>query len=290
MDREPTVPVGPLAGALVVVAHPDDEILWLAPAVAQAAMIVAALPGHAHEPSITQGREAVRIAYPVGPFEFLPLVSAGVYKRSDWLRRVPAEHGVTLKPDCPVATASRYRDNYSALVELLEPYVKQYPVVYTHNPWGEYGHEEHVQVSNAILALAQRHGCSVWAWDGFPERRLWGQGMRLRTDYFTGRTATLPRRQLDVDSPLYRQVRELYIANGAWTWDQGYDPPPVSSYLQLAREGEVLITPRDRPEWARPLGIAAYGSLEAGRQGRALWARAAREGRRLLSGATALKH
>ncbi len=273
----------------MVVAHPDDEILWLAPAVAHAAMVLAALPGHAHDPSITHGREAVRAAYPVGPFEFLPLVSAGVYKRSDWLRRTPTQDGVTLRPDCPLPNASRYRDNYPALLELLEPYVVGHPVVYTHNPWGEYGHEEHVQVSNAVVALAQRHGASVWAWDGFPEHRLWGDGMRLRTDYFTGRTAGLPRRDLDVDSRLYRQVRELYIANGSWTWDQGYDPPPVSTYLQLVREGEVLISRQDRPSWSRSLGIAAYGALEIGRQGTALSARAARKGRRLLRSATAAK-
>jgi hypothetical protein len=113
--------------------------------------------------------------------------------------------------------------------------------------------------------------------------------MRLRTDYFSGRTASLPRRDLDVDSPLYRQVRELYIANGSWTWDQGYDPPPVSTYLQLVREGEVLISPRDRPSWSKSLGIAAYGALDVGRQGWALSARAARKGRRLLRSATAPK-
>ena len=40
-----------------MVAHPDDEILWLAPAVANAATIIAALPGHADDPAVTRGRE-----------------------------------------------------------------------------------------------------------------------------------------------------------------------------------------------------------------------------------------
>jgi len=91
----------PEGGPLVVVAHPDDEILWLAPAVANAAMIIAALPAHADGPAVTRGRGLVRAHYPVGPFEFLPLRSAGVYQRSDWRRRRPMEQGVSLKTRLP---------------------------------------------------------------------------------------------------------------------------------------------------------------------------------------------
>jgi len=142
------------------------------------------------------------------------------------------------------------------LLELLRPYLDQHHVVFTHNPWGEYGHEEHVQVSNAVVSLASRHQCSVWAWDGFQERRLLSEDMRLRTEYFGPRTSSLPRQRLRVDSSLYDSVRGLYLANGAWTWDSTYEPPPSSTYIQLVREGEVLIGPADASRRARSLSAA----------------------------------
>ena len=70
---------------LVVVAHPDDEILWLSPLVPRAATVLAALPIHAGKVAITHGRELVRANYPLKNFEFLPLREAGAYRRSDWV-------------------------------------------------------------------------------------------------------------------------------------------------------------------------------------------------------------
>jgi LmbE family N-acetylglucosaminyl deacetylase len=253
-----------------VVAHPDDEILWLAPAVAKATTIIAALATHSSAPNVTRGRELVRASYPV-PFQFLGLREAGVYRRSDWLRRSPSEHGVTLSESCPPERAALYAENYSSMLELLDPYVSRHPVIYTHNPWGEYGHEEHVQVSNAVQALAKRHGCTVWVWDGFQQGELLRQGMRLRSDYFAGRTAPLPSRALTVDSSLYREVRQLYVSHGSWTWDDLYEPPPVSKYLQLVRQGEVLLTPRMSPHWSRSARIVGRSAIvRAGRARRLL--------------------
>jgi hypothetical protein len=267
---------------LVVVAHPDDEIIWLAPATAHAATIIAAFPIHADDPAITNGRDFVLAHYPVGGFEFLPLREAGVYRQSDWLRRAPAPYGVTLSARCPVGRARRYLANYDALLELIEPYVRRHAVIYTHNPWGEYGHEEHVQVSNVVTSLARRYGCSVWAWDGLPERRLLRLGMRLRSDFYGQRPLTLPRTELEVDASLYRSIRQLYLSQGAWTWDWGYEPPALSTYIQLVRQGEVLLTPQISAQWSRPLGIASYRAVEPARSACLMLARAARAAERRI--------
>ena len=125
------------------------------------------------------------------------------------------------------------------------------------------------------MSLASRHGCSVWAWDGFQERRLLSEDMRLRTDYFGARTSSLPTQQLRVDSSLFGSVRDLYLANGAWTWDSTYEPPPSSTYIQLVREGEVLIRPADAPRRGRSLRIAGRSALRAARRGGRLARRAA---------------
>jgi hypothetical protein len=83
-----------------------------------------------------------------------------------------------LTPDasCPLEHASLYRNDFGAMLELPEPYVRRHPAIYTHNTWGEYGHEEHIQVRNAVQALAQHHLCSVPAWTVSMSGSSWQTG------------------------------------------------------------------------------------------------------------------
>jgi hypothetical protein len=231
-----------MARILVVVAHPDDEALWFAPLLRMAATVLAALPVHAYDEVISRGRERVRAEYPVDTFDFLPLRSAGVYRQSDWRRREPVEHGVMLRSACASDRARAYHDNYALLLQALEPYVCTHDVVFSHNPWGEYGHEEHIQVCHAVMAVAKRHHRSVWAWDGLPVRLLLSDGMRLRSDFYGLRTRHLPRLVLDTDLALFSEIRRLYQSHLAWTGSDTYDPPAPSEYIQLMRDGEVLLT------------------------------------------------
>ena len=248
MNHPPAHLEGPVPeDVLVVVAHPDDEILWLSPVVGHAAVIVAALPVQPTNAALSQARELLREQYPVERFEYLPLQGSAVFHHSDWLRRRPVDYGVTLGPSCPPERAQAYRGNYPALLAALEPYVREHHEIFTHNPWGEYGHEEHVQVSNAVVHLAQRHGASVWSWDGFSPRQLLAYEMRLRNDYFRRGTRSLPRLRLRNDIALYANVKRLYQDHEAWTWDPGYELPTMADYIQLVRAGERLLRPRPRP-------------------------------------------
>jgi LmbE family N-acetylglucosaminyl deacetylase len=228
--------------ALVVVAHPDDETLWLQPWLAPDAEIVVAFPDHPRDPSVTAGREAVRGEFPLGRMEFLPLHSLDVLGRSDWRRRRPTREGVELRRDCPDELRRRYAENHAALCELLATRIGKGSVVYTHNPWGEYGHEEHIQVCRAVLDVASAARASVWAWDGLSPAELVRSSMRLRADYYGGELHRLPRERRTTDRAVFAELRELYQRHGAWTWLADYQPPDQVDYVELMHDGEQLIT------------------------------------------------
>jgi len=248
---------------VVVVAHPDDEVLWLAAVLPRASKILVALPGNAVDARLERARTEVQASYPVAGLEFLPLSSAGVYKQSDYLRRRLSDYGVTLKTSCPRDRADHYISNFSLIAEGLESCIAPSSTVFTHNPWGEYGHEEHIQVSRAVLGLVERHGLSVWAWEGFSKNDQLASGVRTRADYFReGMIASLPSIELEVDLDLFRRIRELYMKHHAWTWDDDYLPPSPSRYVQLAHDGIVIVEQR-RPPRMRQAHIA--GQLITGR-------------------------
>ena len=185
---------------LIVVAHPDDEVLWLSPLLPQATHVLASYAVAGLDPALTKGRELVRDSFPFSGFQFLGLQQADVYGQSDFLSRVPVDHGVRLMRSCRPERAERYRSNYSALLAAVDPYLGPQTDIYTHNPWGEYGHEEHIQVNHAMVTLAQRRGCSVWAWDGFSSHELVSRDVWLRADYFPDEvTGAAPSLELDVD-------------------------------------------------------------------------------------------
>jgi LmbE family N-acetylglucosaminyl deacetylase len=256
MSRQPPPDHDFGPGLLVVVAHPDDEVLWLGAVLPRASKIVAALPGHIIRVELASARRKLHESYPIPGLEFLALSSAGVAGQSDRLRPGLVDHGVSLADSCPADRAEHYRSNFARLVDALDPYVADSSTVFTHNPWGEYGHEEHIQVSRAVLLLAQRHRRSVWAWEGFSKRYQLANRTRTRADYFPDDVvAALPSIELEVDLDLFRQVRDLYLRHGAWTWANDYLPASPSRYVQLAREGTGLVR-QARPPKLREARIA----------------------------------
>lgn len=52
----------------------------------------------------------------------------------------------------------RYSANAETLRGILSTELQEHPVVFTHNPWGEYGHEEHIQVFVTVRGVSERIG------------------------------------------------------------------------------------------------------------------------------------
>jgi hypothetical protein len=230
---------------IVVVAHPDDEVLWLSAALPFATAILAAFVETPGDPQLTAKRALVLNDYPLDSFAYLGLRHAVEYAQSDFLSRAPVEHGVTLMRSCPPEQAALYRSNYFALIKAVEPYVTEGVDIYTHNPWGEYGHEEHIQVNHAMVAVAKRHKCSVWVWDGLSTEELESKRVLLRSDWYPDvRLRDVPAMDLGVDVRQFEQLRTLYQRHGAWTYGDDYKPPNPSRFIQMVRSGEVLLSAR----------------------------------------------
>ncbi|MCP5180437.1 MAG: PIG-L family deacetylase [Pseudomonadales bacterium] len=205
-----------LADAVLVVAHPDDEILWFSSLVRRVSKVVICYLATPGDEACTDARRAVEAVFPLENAVFLGLTESMGFLAADWRYPQASPSGLVLggtgeRPVLPAFNPDLYRQNAITLHERLRDLLQEAPVVITHNPWGEYGHEEHVQVHRVVTALGEECGFEVW-FDNYASDR--SAALMART--LAGRkllyesAPTSPESVADIEA-LYRRL-------GCWTW------------------------------------------------------------------------
>jgi LmbE family N-acetylglucosaminyl deacetylase len=112
--------------------------------------------------------------------------------------------------------ASSYRQSFERLRATLEPRLARFDRVVTHNPWGEYGHEDHAQLSRVVEAVAEQRGFEVWCSNYCGSRAL----------HLAEASMQEPNRdyvRLSTNKRLAHQLRDLYVDEMCWTYAAGYE-------------------------------------------------------------------
>jgi hypothetical protein len=94
---------------------------------------------------------------------------------------------------------------------------------YAHNPWGEYGHPDHAQVSRVTTTLGAQLGFRTH-FSNYVARR----SMRVASRFLPGLTKDVV---LEPDRALADRVKAVYVEHGCWTWHAGYAPPETEAFL-----------------------------------------------------------
>lgn len=222
----PSWPDGPLA---VVAAHPDDETLWLSSVLARAAKIIFCFGDPYERPKKAAARRKAVAALPLHGLVDLALPESGAGFSVDWRNPRITATGLAITD---AAAAARYDANYAALAERLRPLLADMRHVFTHNPWGEYGHAEHVQVHRAVTALQQELGFTLWFSNYAGKASL--PLARLVDARWSMRLAVPP------DRALAHRLRDIYRRHGAWTWSRWHRWPEEETLYVLAADGHAL--------------------------------------------------
>ncbi|WP_448585348.1 hypothetical protein [Thermaurantiacus sp.] len=257
-----------LDGCTIVVAHPDDELLWAGSLVDRAAAILVCYGDVPGNPAIGAGRRALAARLDLGNAHFLLLPEPGSFDRALWPD--PEETAFGLRLRAAPARARAYRQSFGALAAALRPRLAGAGVVVTHNPWGEYGHEDHVQVLRVVEALQPALGFRIFVscYAGPKAAGLMARNL--------GRLgAATP--ELAIDPDRMASLRQTYLDTGTWTWRADYRWPETERFFALRPPGApaqpgahhrlTLIEQAFRPQplWQRE--IARYRSALARRLG-----------------------
>jgi len=125
-----------LRNACIVVAHPDDEVLWFSSLVARVAETFICYLGNPNRPALGRGRRSALEQPPLDGFTCLGLDEADVYDLARWPFPTPSPVGLALEHAKDELVLDRYQDNFFRLTEALSSSLAGFDTVFTHNPWG----------------------------------------------------------------------------------------------------------------------------------------------------------
>jgi hypothetical protein len=215
-----------LRDSVIVVAHPDDEILWFSSLLKRVNHIVFCFSDEMADPEFGARRRKTVENYPLENSSFLDLAAMGVQRPQSFVRPRFSEYGIQIVGSDRLYTAHvrKYKENYQDMRDKLVGMLSQYRNVFTHNPWGEYGHEEHVQVHRVICDLQDKAGYDIW-YSSYCSTRTVGlidQGACVAGNI------TLPP---DVDTA--ETLMQMYERNGCWTWYTPWTWPKQETFFRL---------------------------------------------------------
>lgn len=203
-----------LPRATLVVAHPDDEVLFFSSILSRVERVIVCLPEDEQRTEQTRARRRVAAAYPRGGVDLLALETPGATPFQ--VLDTETEFGVEIRD----ARARARYERASLLVRAeLSERLSGSRVVFTHNPWGEYGHADHVLVHRAVSSVAAQHGFEIWCPNYVSARSLRPAILRIARRDFG------PPVELRTDIELANRVKQLYVQESCWTVAAGFDWP-----------------------------------------------------------------
>ncbi len=236
----------------VVAAHPDDEILWLSSAMAAAEPIVLCYGAPFGKPEKAAARRRAVANLRLPALVDLAIPESGTRQLVDWRRPVMTQTGMDIADG---AARQRYDENFNTLRAKLRPVLAGCADVYTHNPWGEYGHPEHIQVYRAVTALQAELGYTVW-FSNYTSKLTWALARQLGAQ-----ACWAEKRVVRPDLAIARRLRWVYLRHRAWTWALSHRwPPEETMYAQPPGRdrsgwhtlaGEILLDVEGLRWWPR---------------------------------------
>ena len=175
---------------------------------------------------VTAGRKALKFSHPLNNIKFLDITESKVHDNRSFKYRKVTREGVEVYSD-----SMSYSSNFEVLIEQLRLELVKGDTIFTHNPWGEYGHAEHVQVFRAITSLIEELNLNVFV-NGYVGDKTF-EFMSNHYSLFSSESFIA-----HSNNELGQEIKQIYIFNNCWTWSNDYQWPPTEIFYRLLRTPE----------------------------------------------------
>ncbi len=213
-----------IKNGILIVSHPDDECLFASSILDKVSTLIICFENLPFENKITFGRKNSTKNYPLKKLTLINLCLSQANKSfipNNWF---------SIKDDCYGIRGGykekSYRRNFKTLLFELRKYIPPNSTLISHNPWGEYGHEEHCQLFKVVFKIAKETNSDFYVsgYCGnlsiyFAKRKL----HLLNEEYSKFKT----------NKKLFSKLKNHYFKNGCWTWYKDYDLPSFEIFFKV---------------------------------------------------------
>jgi hypothetical protein len=233
---------------VLVFAHPDDEVLWASSMLMKASKIITCFLDSPDDTKVSSGRRKAIKSYPLDNFINLEFKETGVFRSSDWRNPVDTEHGVLC--------ATNYRDYakaFDAIKSKLLSLISKGQTIVTHNPWGEYGHEEHILVYKVIQDISSELNLNILVSGYVSNRSLYLMNNHIGEigdKYF----------YKEPDHEMGAVLKQFYQNCNCWTMPDDYQWPPHEIFYEIVNYGNLGADPHMRA--TIPMNIILFNQVE----------------------------
>jgi LmbE family N-acetylglucosaminyl deacetylase len=195
--------------SILIAAHPDDEVLFFSSIMDKVDQVVFCFLENGTNFHLAAGREKSLREHPLKNISCLGLKESRIFWKVDWQNPTITEYG--MKEAATTVPDTQYMNNYHALKTCLRKRLEGCSNVVTHNPWGEYGHAEHVQIYRVVRQLQEEMGFALW-FSNYCSNKSFVLMLRYvcgyNSDYIT----------LPTNKEASSRIRSIYERNSCWTW------------------------------------------------------------------------
>ena len=209
--------------SILIAAHPDDEILWFSSILEHVDKVLFCYSDCDKMPHWGVSRKKVISLHPVRNVSSLSMKESSVFDYADWENPELSKLGI--KIFCNNVSSQIYQENYYNLIDILRNKLINYDNVFTHNPWGEYGNEEHIQLYTIVKQLQEEIKFTIWFSNYCSNKSMTLMNRclsELNFDYF----------QMKTNKQLASQVKRLYQDNECWTWYDDWEWVDDEAFLK----------------------------------------------------------
>ncbi|MDA1068219.1 MAG: hypothetical protein O3C43_17155 [Verrucomicrobia bacterium] len=203
--------ISKLRNSVLVVAHPDDEVLWFSSLLKKIDKVIIIFKDFYPRPEIGEQRAK---AIAKLPFEvvWLAIPEAGTYGLGNWEQPELSPFGLIVEDAASTTKITEdYERNFHDIHTQLKKHLSSDMTVFTHNPWGEYGHPDHVQTYRIIESLRANLEFHLYV-----SSYASSKSMSLVQYYAdTGVQEPITGR---IDSTNCNQIADSYKQHDCWTW------------------------------------------------------------------------
>lgn len=239
--------------SLIVASHPDDEILWFSSILEKVNEIALCFLGKKDNPTRQIKIQKSLSEYPLKNVTCFKVGQSSALFLVDWEKLTNTEYGIEISKRSP--SKKLYRANYSILKDHLKNKLAGYQNVYTHNPWGEYGHPEHIQIYRVVKDLQRDMKFNLWF-----SNYCSNLSYKLMLDFFD-RFIEAEYVTFKTNDDLINDIKKLYMKNYVWSWYDDWEWFKEESFIKDASTHTDNCTSKKIPQIV-PLNFMSIQSAD----------------------------